>query len=128
MVDEYYRLLKNFHVWDYSAANAAQLSVTLGRPVRYARLFYVDRLSRIPDRAEKDIDVLFYGSFNSRRSAVLDGLRARGPRVEAVYHVFGADLDALIARAKVVINIHYYDTDILRSSACSTCWPTDAPP
>jgi len=72
-------------------------------------LFYVDRLSRIPENAEKDIDVLFYGSFNERRSAVLDGLRARGLRVEAVFGVFGADLDALIARAKVIINIHFYE-------------------
>jgi SAM-dependent methyltransferase len=109
MTDEYRRLLRNFHVWDYSRDNARELSAMLRRPVHYAKLFYVNRLSRIPQTIEKDIDVLFYGSFNSRRSAVLDDLRARGLRVEAVFRVFGADLDALIARAKVVINIHFYD-------------------
>lgn len=109
MTDEYLQVLRNFHVWDYSAANAGKLSVRLGRPVQYAKLFYVGGLSRISHLAEKDIDVLFYGSFNPRRQAVLDGLHARGLRVEAVFEVFGADLDALIARAKVVINIHFYD-------------------
>jgi glycosyltransferase involved in cell wall biosynthesis len=109
MTDEYRRLLKMFSVWDYNAANAARLSEILGEEVRYAKLFYVERLSRISHVAERDIDVLFYGSFNSRRSAVLDELRARGLRVEAVFGVYGASLDALIARAKVVINIHFYE-------------------
>jgi SAM-dependent methyltransferase len=109
ITDEYRRILRNFHVWDYSAANAAKLSHILERPVRYAKLFYVDQLSRISHASEKDIDVLFYGSFNPRRQAILDGLRLRGLRVEAVFNVFGPDLDALIARAKVVINMHFYD-------------------
>jgi SAM-dependent methyltransferase len=108
MTDEYRRTLRNFHVWDYSVDNAAKLSAALERPVQYAKLFYVDQLSRILHSSEKDIDVLFYGSFNSRREAILDGLKARGLRVEAVYNVFGIELDSLIARAKVVINIHFY--------------------
>jgi hypothetical protein len=107
--DQYRRLLRNFHVWDYSHSNAGELSASLHRPVRYMKLFYVDRLSRIREAIEKDIDVLFFGSFNPRRSAVLGELRARGLRVEAVFGVFGHDLDALIARSQVIINIHFYD-------------------
>ena len=56
-----------------------------------------------------DFDVLFYGSFNARRQKILDALRDRGLTVKAVFGVFGADLDQLIARSKVVINIHFYD-------------------
>ena len=108
MSDEYCNLLRNYHVWDYSATNAKELAIRLGRPVQYAKLFYVDKLLRIPRNASKDIDVLFYGSFNARRSAILDQLSARGLQVTAVFEVFGAELDDLIARAKVVINIHYY--------------------
>lgn len=107
---DYKRLMRNFSVWDFSETNASLLSDLLVRPVNYLRMFYVPSLSRIPvdlDK-DKDIDVLFYGSFNERREQVLNGLRERGLRVQAVYNVFGSDLDQLITRSKVIINIHFY--------------------
>jgi SAM-dependent methyltransferase len=109
MDDQYYAILRNFHVWDYNPTNAAALSLRLDRSVQYAKLFYVDQLSRITGEISRDIDVLFYGSYNDRRITIIEELRARGLIVTAVYKIFGAELDALIRRAKVVINIHYYD-------------------
>jgi SAM-dependent methyltransferase len=106
--EEYIKLLRKFTVWDFDLRNTLELSQLIVRPVRYVRLFYVNSLKRITGGADKDIDVLFFGSFNPRRSAVLDSLRARGISVSAVFGVFGADLDNLIARSKVVINIHFY--------------------
>lgn len=58
---------------------------------------------------EEVIDVLFYGTLNDHRKAVLDQLQSAGLRV--VYPdkgAFGATRDALIAQAKVVLNLHYY--------------------
>lgn len=107
--DEYLRILKKFIVWDYNKVNAEAISAMISKPVHYLRMFYVRPLTRIDHRIAKDIDVLFYGSFNDRRSHILDQLRAKGLVVAAVFGVFGAELDGLIARAKVVINIHYYD-------------------
>jgi SAM-dependent methyltransferase len=107
--DEYRRILRRFRAWDFSYSNAVFISNELVRPVYYIKMFYVDRLKRIVRSSEEDIDVLFYGSFNARRTQVLDALKARGLRVKAVYRVFGADLDKLIARSKVVINVHFYD-------------------
>jgi SAM-dependent methyltransferase/tetratricopeptide (TPR) repeat protein len=109
LTDEYRQLLRKFRVWDFNESNAASLAETIQRPVHYLRTFYVERLARIAKTTEQDIDVLFYGSFNDRRSEILNGLRARGLRVEAVFRVFGAQLEQLIARSKVVINIHFYD-------------------
>ncbi|SEE66394.1 hypothetical protein SAMN05444161_6599 [Rhizobiales bacterium GAS191] len=106
---EYIRVLRKFAVWDFDQNNALDLARMLVRPVYYFRMFYIKPLSRIADAAQQDIDVLFFGSFNLRRSAVLDGLRARGLLVHAVFGVFGSELDDLIARSKVVINIHFYE-------------------
>ncbi|MDI9847741.1 hypothetical protein QM467_06700 [Rhodoblastus sp. 17X3] len=109
LTDVYRNNLRKFTVWDYSKSNADDLARLLGRPVFYLKTFYVEGLSRIADDAEIDIDVLFFGSFNDRRQKIIDALRERGFRVEAVFGVFGQPLDQLIARSKVVLNVHYYD-------------------
>ena len=59
-------------------------------------------------KVEKDIDVLHFGSMNDRRRAVLSALQSEGLNVHHAFGVFGRDLDALIARSKVVLNVHYY--------------------
>lgn len=110
MTDAYLRLLRKFVVWDFSESNAAYISELLVRPIHYLKMFYVDGLSRIAPAEEPDIDVLFYGSFNERRSRVIEALRGRGLRVEAVFRVFGSDLDGLIARSKVILNVHFYES------------------
>jgi SAM-dependent methyltransferase len=109
MTNEYTRVLRRFTVWDYDQSNAADLAKRLVRPVHYFRMLYVGQLKRIMESSQKDIDVLFFGSFNARRSAILDALRGRGLVVKAVFGVFGAELDALIARSRLVINIHFYE-------------------
>jgi SAM-dependent methyltransferase len=106
--DRYIQVLRGFTVWDFDQRNSIELSTILGTPVYYLPMFYVKSLTRITERGFKDIDVLFFGSFNPRRSAVFEGLRAKGIHVNAVFGVFGAELDSLIARSKVVINIHFY--------------------
>jgi SAM-dependent methyltransferase len=116
MTDTYLSFLKQFHIWDYSAANAVALSEKVKRRVTHVKLFYCQSLARIPEIPDKDIDVLFYGSFNERRSTILDDLRARGLRVCAVYGVYGEKLDELIARSKVVLNIHFYENGHFQST------------
>lgn len=107
-IDEaYLAVLRGRQVWDYSADNAAALAERTGAPVRHVALGHVPEMSRIAAVAE-DIDVLFYGSINPRRQSVLDGMRAAGLRVEAVFGVYGAARDALIARARLVLNVHFY--------------------
>ena len=109
ITDNYRKILKNFRILDYDKNNATFPSESLAKPVYYFPMFYVKHLTRIPHDDAPDFDVLFYGSFNARRRMILDALRDRGLTVKAVFGVFGADLDQLIARSKVVINIHFYD-------------------
>lgn len=109
----YRDLLRRHTVWDYSARNVKRLAPLLG----HARLYhvpvgYVPELTRIERREPPDIDVLFYGSVNERRREVIDRLAAEGVKVHAAYGVYGAERDALIARSRLVLNVHYYPTNI----------------
>ncbi len=106
-------LFRRHAVWDYSARNAARYAeLGLPRP-RVVPIGHVPELVRIPRSPERDdIDVLFYGSLNERRQAILDALRARGLRVEAVFGVYGEARDRLIARSKIVLNLHFYEAKV----------------
>jgi glycosyltransferase involved in cell wall biosynthesis len=104
----YLELLRKHRVWDYSRDNSGKLGALLGKQVQYVPFGFAPELARVPHSAVRDIDVLFYGSVNPRRQAVLDQLRDAGLAVHSVFGVYGEERDALIARAKVVLNMHYY--------------------
>ena len=100
-------LLRTRRVWDYSASNVAKLAA-LGIAAEHVPLGYVPQWTRI-ERAAEDIEVLFYGSTNRRRLDAIDAIEALGTRVEVVTGVYGSARDALVARAKLVLNLHYYE-------------------
>jgi len=108
----YMDLLRRCTVWDYSEANIARLRQRGVNNVRFVPLGYVPQLTRIPAVATQDIDVLFYGAINERRKNVLEALIARGLRIEFLAGVYREDRDRTIARAKVVLNMHYYDASV----------------
>jgi hypothetical protein len=72
----------------------------------------------------KDIDVMFYGSPNSRRNIILgilkEQLRSHGYNITVVSSLFGAELLDYISRSKVVLNIHYYANSIFESDRVHT--------
>lgn len=105
----YVDLLRRHEVWDYSETNIAELQRLFGIRASHVPIGYTQSLERIPIALARDIDVLFYGSMNDRRQRILDGLRARGLKVEAIFGVYGRDRDALIARSKLVLNMHFYE-------------------
>jgi SAM-dependent methyltransferase len=98
-------------VWDYSARNAARYPGLGLPPPRVVPVGWVPELTRIEPAAE-DIDVLFYGSLNPRRRNVLEALRARGLRVEAAFGVYGEARDRLVARSRLVLNVHFYEAKV----------------
>lgn len=103
----YIEMLSRFRVWDGMAVNVDYLHRWGINPsARYVPLSYVPQLTRIAPAAE-DIDVLFYGIQSERRDRVLKALESEGLRVIAANGLFGAERDALIARAKVVLNVHF---------------------
>jgi hypothetical protein len=96
-------------VWDYNDDNTRRLSAMLQKAVRFVKIGYVPQWTRIESRPTQDIDVLFYGSVNARRQFILDGLRVAGLSVYHAYGVYGQERDELIARSKIVLNMHYYE-------------------
>jgi hypothetical protein len=103
---------KHFEFWDYSEKNIAKFK-ELGIPnVKLLRLGFQRELSRIKKAPHQDIDVLFYGSINERRQEILSQLQIRGLKVKSVFGSYGKDRDQLIARSKVVLNHHFYKSEI----------------
>jgi hypothetical protein len=104
-------ILRQYPVWDYSQSNIEQLAHLGITSVKYVPIGYVPQLNRI-GQINEDLDVLFYGSLNERRLHIIQSLKARGVRAEAVFGVYGKERDRLIARSKIVINIHFYEAKV----------------
>lgn len=103
-----FQLIPRYRTWDYSRQNIARLTALgCGQTARHVPIGYTPEMSRITPAREQDIDVLFYGSLSERRRKVLENVRQAGLNVMAVSNVYGAARDALIARSKVVLNLHY---------------------
>ena len=108
LTDAYLALLRRYPVWDYSEGNIAELA-RMGIAATHCGIGYVPELTRIAPVPE-DIDVLFVGSVNDRRLTVLKQLAAQGVNVEARFNVYGAERDAFLARSKIMLNVHFYDS------------------
>ena len=111
MTPSYVELLKRYPVWDYSARNIAEMAQS-GVQASLCGIGYMSGLTRIPAEAAKDIDVLFIGSMNPRRGQVLDQIAAQGAAVRVAFNTYGEERDALIARAKIVLNLHFYQAKV----------------
>lgn len=103
---------RRFETWDYSERNIERLRELGARSPKLLRIGFHPALVRIPRDEVQDIDVLFYGSLSERRAHVLDGLREAGLNVHVAFGVYGEERDALVARAKVVLNVHHYSSKI----------------
>ncbi|GGC83915.1 O-linked N-acetylglucosamine transferase, SPINDLY family protein [Undibacterium terreum] len=106
-------ILGKFEIWDYSPRNVETIRALVpGSRVKYVPVGYVKELTRIQAAQQEDIDVLFYGSVNERRQNILNELASRGVKVKAVFGVYGEERDALIGRAKLILNMRLYESDI----------------
>ena len=100
-------------IWDYSEDNVALLRAKGFTNVSHLPLGYHPALQRIRQRPEedKDVDVLFYGARNERRSAVLNQIRERF-RLRTLFGVYCEARDHWIARSRVVLNIYFYEMKV----------------
>jgi hypothetical protein len=64
---------------------------------------------------------MFVGGMNPRRQKIVDELRGRGHVVTTPVG-FGGWRDKTIARAKILLNIHYFDTAIFEIERVSHYW------
>jgi hypothetical protein len=107
---DYLSLLRSHTVWDYSRRNIDELAV-LGVKAVHCSIGYSPELSRIV-AVDEDIDVLFFGSLNHRRLAIIRELLTRGVNVKCLFGWYGQSRDGMIARSKLVLNVHFYDAQL----------------
>lgn len=98
-------------VWDYSQRNIQVLKEN-GIDATHVPIGYHPCLTRLPKAFIEDIDVLFYGGMSERRRVIIDQLRERGLKVQVLADIYGKERDEVISRSKVIINIHFYDSNI----------------
>lgn len=115
----YLKLLKSHEVWDYSKINIVALKKLNISNITHVPLGYVNQLKRIKLHDNPDIDVLFYGSLNDRRSKIIDDLKSANLNVVSLFGVYGAERDELISRSKIVLNIHFYDSKVFEIARIS---------
>ncbi len=121
---EYFSRLENsLAVLDYSFDNIKYLQEVGG--LSYKQIFYlpVSNLSGMklsPDRAI-EYDIVFYGDpNNTRRQQYLTELK-KYFNVKVVSEVFGEALYQALSKARVVVNIHYYENALLETTRVFEC-------
>jgi Glycosyl transferases group 1 len=113
----YLDLLRAHRVWDYSLQNIAALREAGVGDTVHVPVGYAPALERIVPQSE-DIDVLFYGAYCERRTALVQRLGERGWRARYAFGTYGSERDELIARSKVVLNVHFYEQARLEVARC----------
>jgi tetratricopeptide (TPR) repeat protein len=109
----YLSLLKRLAVWDYSVRNIVELRRMTGNPyIRHVGVGYTPQMTRTRPATSQPVDVLFYGSANTRRLAILKELQRAGLTVQHLFSVYGEERDCAIAEAKIVLNMHFYEDSI----------------
>ena len=106
-------LWSEHEIWDASLRNISRYPT--GLKVTHVPMGYEPSMKRFERRPveERDIDVVFCGYPNERRLSVLDSLRYRGIKVAVPdYNTWGKDRDKVIARAKLALDMRYYDDGI----------------
>jgi hypothetical protein len=114
-VRRYATLLGQHEVWDYAEENRAMLSQMGIARTHLLPLGYYPGLTRIAHPICKDIDLLFIGSLNERRRRVLGQMQDAGLGVVSLFNKYGAERDAVIARARIMLNMHFYEARIFEA-------------
>lgn len=125
------KLRTSLAILDYSRTNIAFMEQ---QGIPYRSIFYMP-IMKIPNYLEflatkglhferglqKEYEVLFYGDVNNaRRRTFLDQLNKRF-EVKIIGNLFGDELYRHILKARVVVNIHYYETALLETTRIYEC-------
>lgn len=116
--DSYLNILRNAHqIWDYSLQNKSwlekntNLTNIIHVPICFSHTLYKKTIQS----QNKDIDILFFGSLNPKRKKILEKLQEYS-HINLVIRnndCWEEELDKLIGRSKIILNIHYYENAIL---------------
>jgi len=98
-------------VWEYSPQNLPFLAQHGIERSRLLPLGFHEKLQTIVPQTPR-FDVLFYGSINRRRQEILSRL-ARRVRLKTLFGVYGDSRDQYIACSRIVLNVHYYESQLM---------------
>lgn len=109
-------LMKENIVWDYHDLSKKYLG---GQGIRVYSMYFPEFVYT-PVETPREIDILFVGSKSDRRVAVEKRLREKYPDKKIEFHMDWkhsdqAEMRKLLQSAKVVLNIPYYDSNILET-------------
>jgi hypothetical protein len=104
--------VSNFEVWDYSKRNIEKLNEIGITKAKLFKIGFQKELARLNNSKNKDVDILFYGSLNERRRVIIEKLTEKGLRVKTLFGVYGKDRDDWVERSKLVLNHHFYNSQI----------------
>jgi len=120
-------LLKEFIVWDYGSFNLRFWEGIGAKRVIEVPIGYDPLLERIPQDISKDIDVLFIGSMSQRRMNILQRIAEAGYKVSHAFGVYGEDLDRLVGRAKLLLNVHFFEVGGTETLRLAYLWANKVP-
>ncbi|MGF6987080.1 hypothetical protein QFZ99_006621 [Paraburkholderia atlantica] len=121
---EYFHMLENsYAIFDYSIDNVAYLQENglSRRQIYHLPIGYIPNYRPELDDLEPDYDVLFYGDVNNERRRHFIGEIEKHYRVKIINDLFGPELQEELARAKLVINVHYYAGALLETTRVYEC-------
>ncbi len=125
---DYLRLLSTSAVIDYDERNIAAYGA--GAPVSivsFAHAPYLCSEAAMPIE-QRPVDVLFFGSLNERRLALLREIEAAGCKVSVLpFGIFGPERDEVVRQAKAVFNCHYYESARFEQARVFQCLSLGTP-
>lgn len=122
--DDYFARLKQAEaIFDYSLTNIKFLSE---HGIELRKIFYLPidfrhdsghQYHQIP----KEYDIVFYGDNEcERRKKILERLGSKF-KLKIINNLFGEDLYKELSKAKVIVNIHYYEGALLETTRLYEC-------
>jgi hypothetical protein len=122
-------LTKCDEIWDYDIDNKMFLKSEGFKNIKFLPMSYTKGLKNNYHSEVEDY-ILFFGSINEKRAKILSEIKKyykikivgeysmMSPKQISFYglgnlkKVYGKDLEELISKSKIILNLHYYDSNI----------------
>ncbi len=127
----YFQQLENaFAVFEYSLVNVEYLLANkLGlQQIFYLPIYYFadyQQYLQLPEVTTEEYDVVFYGDVNNQRRKDFIAEISKKHKVKILSEVFGNELLQELRKAKIIINIHYYEGALLETTRIYECLSLD---
>lgn len=116
-LDRWVKKYRGLEIWDYSKKNIeaySRLGISGLENTKYVPIGSSNEYIKFNRNPVRDIDILFFGQPGGRREAILKQFEAnKNINFVMLHKVYGKERNDAIARAKLIINTHSQDTEIL---------------